>query len=95
MCIEEIQIGINYEIVVLLATLNNKTTNKISVKRRKGENTRAYKKLFCTTIFLRFENSIIPFWNIYARKARSRVSVREGGENGYLPKERAYVGFSS
>lgn len=29
MCIEEIQIGINYEIVVLLATLNNKTTNNI------------------------------------------------------------------
>ena len=31
MYIEEKQIGTNYEIVVLLATLNNKTTSKISV----------------------------------------------------------------
>ena len=31
MRIEEKQIGANYEVVLLLATLNNKTTNKISV----------------------------------------------------------------
>lgn len=31
MRIEETQIGTNYEVVVLLATLNNKIVNKISV----------------------------------------------------------------
>ena len=31
MCIEEKQIGINYEIMVLLATFNNKPTYKISM----------------------------------------------------------------
>ena len=30
-CIEEKQIGTNYQVVVLLATYNNKVTNKISV----------------------------------------------------------------
>ena len=51
MCIEEKQIGTNYEIMVLLETLNNKTTNRISVNF-KFFNTLTKSEIYLVYIYL-------------------------------------------